>query len=94
MVFEEGIMTEPPADPGVLHRAEEWVRDHVAPDVSALKADAERFREVLPHLATLADLAVTLAKADPGIPPQILAEAEEAAEVVARIAAELAASGM
>ncbi len=87
-------MTESPPEPGVLHRAEEWVQEHVAPDLAAVKGDVERFREVLPHLATLADLAVTLAKADPGIPPQIHAEAEEAAEVVARIAAELAASGM
>ena len=87
-------MPEPQPEPGVLKRAEEWVSEHVAPDLAAVKGDVDRFREILPPLATLADLAVTLAKADPGIPPQILADAVEAAEVVARIAAELAASGM
>ena len=87
-------MTETPPEPGVRARAEEWLQDHLAPDLATLKADVGRFRELIPELSKLAGAVADLAKADPGIPPQIVAEVEEAAEVVARIAGELAAGGM
>lgn len=87
-------MTETPPEPGVLKHAEQWLQDHLAPDLARLKADLAKVKALAPELKTLADLVVTLAEADPGIPPEIVADAEKAAKAIAEIAAELAATGM
>lgn len=71
-----------------------WIEKHIAPDIERVKADIDRIRELAPGLQTVANLVVTLAKADPGISPAIVAGAEEAAEIVARAVAELGAAGL
>ena len=85
-------MTEP--DPGVITRAEHWVAEHVTPDLVKVKADVAKVKELLPGLETIASIVVTLAKADPGIPPEVITDVEGAAEIVARVVTELAAAGM
>ena len=55
---------------------------------------AEKVREAAPALEKIASVVTQMAKADPGLSPEIVADVEEAATVVARIAAELAAAGM
>lgn len=68
------------------------------PELADLKMTAEKVRELAPHLQAIASVVVTLAKAaDPAAAPEIAAAAEiavKAAEVVARIAGELNATGM
>ena len=74
----------------VLVHVREWFAQDVAPDLAEARKVAGLVREAAPHLKTLADLAVTLAKADPGLSPEIVAGAEEAAEAVGQVAAALA----
>ena len=85
-------MTEP--DPGIITRAENWVQEHIAPDVARVKADVDHIKELAPALEKIASIVVTLAKADPGIPPEVITDVEGAAEIVARVVTELAAAGM
>ena len=85
---------ESPPEPGILARAEDWVRDHLAPDLAAVKADVAKIKALAPELQKVADLALTLARTVPGISPEVVADAEKAAEVIAGIAGELAAAGM
>ena len=94
MVYEEALMSEPIPGPGVLSRAEEWLQEHIAPDLAKVKADVARVKALAPELKTIAHLVITLAEADPGIPPEVVADAEKAAQVIAEIATELAATGM
>ncbi len=84
-----------------LTHFEAWVSRHLAPDIADIRIKAEnaiiavrKVQELAPALEKLASLAVTIAKADPGISPAILADAEEAAGVVARVAPELVALGL
>jgi hypothetical protein len=83
-----------PASPeiphGLLAHFRDWFSRDVAPDLADVKAVAGKVREAAPHLRTLADLTVTLARADPGIPAEVVTAAEGAAVVIARVAAELA----
>jgi hypothetical protein len=94
-------MSEPapgsPPEPGVLHHAEEWVKARLAPDLAAVRADADRFREALPEVAKIARMVAVLAQAAPAPDAEaaaLIADAVKAAEAVARIAAGLAATGM
>ena len=86
------------ADTGLLAHIRAWFEKDVEPDLEALKADAERFREALPAIQSLAGVVVTIAKAaDPAIAPEVAAAVQiavEAAEVVARIVAELGVAGI
>lgn len=82
------------APEGILAHIRAFFERDVEPDLNDLKADAARVRELAPALAKIAATVAELAKADPGLAPVIVADVEEAAEVVARIAGEFAASGM
>lgn len=77
-----------------LSHVRSWFERDVKPDIDDLKSGMAKVKELLPGLQTIANLAVTLAKADPGISPGLVADAEEAAEIVARAVAELGAAGV
>jgi len=83
------------ADPGIAAHIEHWLQQHVAPDITRLKADVSKVRALLPELQVLANTVVTLAKASDVPEVAVIAEdAVKAAEVIAEIATALAAAGM
>ena len=61
---------------------------------NGIDADVAKIKALAPELQKVADLALTLARTVPGISPEVVADAEKAAEVIAEIAGELAAAGM
>jgi hypothetical protein len=88
---------ESPPEPAVPGHIEAWISRHVAPDLAAVKADAERFREALPAVASMARAVAWLAQAVPAPTPEgaaLVADAVKAAEAMARIAGDLSATGM
>lgn len=84
--------------PMPLTHLEQWFTEHVFPDIADIRIKAENAigaaRKLAPALEKLSGLVVQVGKADPGISPEVLAAAEEAAGVVARVAADLAAAGI
>jgi hypothetical protein len=82
------------APEGILAHIRQFFERNIEPDLEDLKADVAKVRELAPALAKIAATVTELAKADPGLAPVIVADVEEAAEIVAKVAAEFAASGM
>jgi len=87
-------MSHASPDPGVLAHIRAWFEGDLEPEFEDLRAVAEKVRELAPALGKIGGVVTAMAKADPGLSPEIVAGVEEAASVVARIAAELAAAGM
>jgi len=87
-------MSHATPDPGVLAHIRAWFAGDLEPEFEDLRAVAGKVRELAPALGKIAGVVTQMAKADPGLPPEIVAGAEEAASIVARIAAELAAAGI
>lgn len=87
----------PPAGMPLTH-IEQWFAKHVFPDIADIRIKAENAigaaRKLAPALDKLSALTIQLAKADPGISPEIVAAAEEAAGIVAKVAADLAIAGI
>ena len=101
--MSESVPTTPSATlPATRHaafltHARAWFARDVEPEMDDLKAVAAKVRELTPELARIANAVAVLAKAVPAGTPgdaALIADAVKAAEVVARIAAEIAASGM
>lgn len=96
-------MTTPTPDPapaheGFLGHVRDWFERDIAPEITVLKADLAKVKALAPELSSIASTVEALAKAaDPAAAPEIaalVADAEKAAVVIARIAAELGAAGL
>ncbi len=87
-------MSHAAADSGFMAHVRAWFAHDVEPDLTDLKAAAAKVREMAPEVAKLAGLVEAMARADPGLSPDVVAEVGEVAGVVARIAAELAVIGV
>lgn len=95
------MSTEIPSEhghlPGLDERFRAWAEKHLLPEVTALRADAERVKTAVPAalkgVQSLAAVVGTLAKAAaPGASPEIAAAVAEAEQVAADVAA--AAEGL
>lgn len=82
------------APDGFLAHIRAFFERDVKPDLNDLKNVAEKVRELAPALQQIASVVEAMAKVDPGLAPEVVADVEEAVTVIARIAAELAAAGM
>lgn len=87
-----------PAHEGFLGHVRDWFERDIAPEIAVLKADVAKVKALAPELSGVANTVLALAKAaDPAASPEIatlVADAEKAAVVIGRIAAELAAAGI
>lgn len=87
-----------PDHEGFLSHVRAWFERDILPEIDAVKADLGKVRELAPELANVANTLEALVKAiAPSAGPEVaalIADAEKAAAVIARIAAELAAAGM
>lgn len=91
---------EPVTHPGFIAHIEQWVREHVVPELEAIRADAQKAVTALPAalagIEKLAGIVTTLAKlVDPAAGPEIaalVAEAERIAEEVTQVAEEVLGS--
>ena len=88
----------PEPAPGFLGHVRAFFEKDVLPEINAVKADVGKVRELAPELASVATTLEALVKAlAPSAAPEVaalVADAEKAAAVIARIAGEMSAAGM
>lgn len=87
-----------PAHEGLAAHFRAWFERDVLPEIESVKGDVAKVRALAPELSTVANTVEALVKAlAPGAAPEVaalVADAERAAAVIARIAGELTAAGM
>jgi hypothetical protein len=96
-------MTTPAPEPtsaheGFLGHVRDWFERDIAPEIAVVKADLEKVKALAPQLSSVATTLETLVKAlAPSAAPEVatlVEDAEKAAAIIARIAAELGAAGL
>jgi hypothetical protein len=83
---------------GFLGHLRDWFERDIEPRITAAEADLARVKALAPELATVAATLEAVVKAlAPSAAPEVatlITDAEKAAVVIARIAAELGAAGL